>query len=123
MEFLELVRQRKEHLVARYRDAKSVRLQWLKDELRVRLSEVDALLTEVADPARLGSTLGVHALGAFGAGVVSPVLFGAVLDFVGREHTAAWGLAFGTAGVGAVVAIVAMAWLRAQGGATGRPIA
>ena len=50
MEFLELVRQRKEHLVARYRDAKSVRLQWLKDELRVRLSEVDALLTEVADP-------------------------------------------------------------------------
>ena len=51
MELLELVRQRKEHLVGRYRDAKSVGLQWLKDELRVRLSEVDALLAEFTDPA------------------------------------------------------------------------
>ena len=80
-------------------------------------------ITEVAEPARLGSTLGVHAFGAFGAGVISPVMFGAVLDLVGREHTAAWGLAFGTAGVGAAVAIVAMAWLRTQAGATRRPIA
>ena len=77
-------------------------------------------VTEVADPARLGSTLGVHALGGFGAGVISPVLFGAVLDLVGREHTAAWGLAFGTAGVGAVIAIAAMARLR---GACGRTAA
>ncbi len=80
-------------------------------------------ITEVADPARLGSTLGVHAFGAFGAGVISPVLFGAVLDLVGREHTAAWGLAFGTAGVGAVIAITAMAWLQAQGRGARRPIA
>ena len=80
-------------------------------------------ITEVADPARLGATLGVHAFGAFGAGVISPVLFGAVLDLVGREHTAAWGLAFGTAGVGAVVAIAAMAWLQAQGRGARRPIA
>ena len=80
-------------------------------------------VTEVADPARLGSTLGVHALGGFGAGVISPVLFGAVLDLVGREHTAAWGLAFGTAGVGAVIAIAAMARLRAHAGGPRRPIA
>jgi hypothetical protein len=39
--------------------------------------------------------MAVHALFGFGAGILSPLAFGAVLDLAGGgEQTLAWGLAF-----------------------------
>ena len=48
-----------------------------------------------ARPGRRGATMAVHALFGFGAGILSPLAFGAVLDLAGGgERTLAWGLAF-----------------------------
>lgn len=48
-----------------------------------------------ARPGRRGATMAVHALFGFGAGILSPLAFGAVLDLAGGgEQTLAWGLAF-----------------------------
>jgi len=46
-------------------------------------------------PGRRGATMAVHALFGFGAGILSPLAFGAVLDLAGgAEQTLSWGLAF-----------------------------
>ena len=46
-------------------------------------------------PGRRGATMAVHALFGFGAGILSPLAFGAVLDLAGgAERTLSWGLAF-----------------------------
>ena len=46
-------------------------------------------------PGRRGATMAVHALFGFGAGILSPLAFGAVLDLAGgAERILAWGLAF-----------------------------
>ncbi|MBU2055495.1 MAG: MFS transporter [Proteobacteria bacterium] len=57
---------------------------------------LSAALTEVVAPDRLGSVLAVRSLLGFGAGAVSPVAFGAVLDWllVGDNRASAWGPAF-----------------------------
>ena len=55
-----------------------------------------------AAPGRRGATMAVHALLGFGAGVVSPLAFGAVLDLAGGgDSRLAWGLAFALLGLGA----------------------
>ncbi len=46
-------------------------------------------------PGRRGATMAVHALFGFGAGILSPLAFGAVLDLAGGgDRTLSWGLAF-----------------------------
>ena len=46
-------------------------------------------------PGRRGATMAVHALFGFGAGILSPLAFGAVLDLAGgAEQILSWGLAF-----------------------------
>jgi MFS family permease len=57
-----------------------------------------------ADERIRGATMAVHSMLGFGAGFVSPLLFGMVLDLAGgrRGGVAAWGLAFFSLGVGAV---------------------
>ncbi|MFZ7127373.1 MAG: MFS transporter [Desulfobacterales bacterium] len=67
-------------------------------------------LTEVVSPAYLGTAFGLRSLFGFGAGAISPVVFGAVLDWtnphgIGQEYYANWGWAFvilGLPGFGAV---------------------
>lgn len=49
--------------------------------------------------AQRGAAMAVYSLLGFGAGFVSPLAFGAVLDAAG-DGTLAWGLAFGTLGSG-----------------------
>ena len=45
--------------------------------------------------------MAMHALFGFGAGVLSPLAFGAVLDVAGgSEQTLAWGLAFALLALG-----------------------
>ena len=57
---------------------------------------LSAAITEVVAPNRLGSVLAVRSLLGFGAGAVSPVAFGAVLDYlrIGDYVASAWGPAF-----------------------------
>jgi MFS family permease len=57
---------------------------------------LSAAITEVVAPNRLGSVLAIRSLLGFGAGAVSPVAFGLVLDYLrSGDHAAlAWGPAF-----------------------------
>jgi MFS family permease len=51
-----------------------------------------------------GATMAVHSMLGFGAGFISPMVFGIVLDFSGgKSNPPAWGFAFATLGVGAVI--------------------
>ncbi len=62
-------------------------------------------LTEAVAPGHLGSVLAVRALLGFGAGAVSPVVFGAVLDLAGPgDAPAVWGPAFMVLAVGGLAA-------------------
>ena len=68
---------------------------------------LSAALTEVVSPSYLGSAFGIRSMLGFGAGAVSPVVFGAVLDWTnpGRQVYTTWGWAFislGIPGLGAV---------------------
>ncbi|MBI4505062.1 MAG: MFS transporter [Chloroflexi bacterium] len=67
-------------------------------------------VTELAEPARLGSTLAVHSFLGFLAGIAGPVAFGALLDLAGP--TWGWGLGFGQAGVVALLGVAALVVLR-----------
>ena len=57
---------------------------------------LSAAITEIVTPNRLGSVLAVRSLLGVGAGAVSPVAFGAVLDYlhIGNNVASAWGPAF-----------------------------
>ncbi|MBE0622470.1 MAG: MFS transporter [Burkholderiales bacterium] len=74
-------------------------------------------LTELVPGHRLGAAWALRSLLGFGAGAVSPWLFGLVLDLSGGVRTdAAWGWAWTALGVGAVLGPVATLKLRALRG-------
>jgi MFS family permease len=51
-----------------------------------------------------GATMAVHSMLGFGAGFVSPLIFGVVLDMAGgRSAPLAWGFAFSSLGFGAIL--------------------
>lgn len=60
-----------------------------------------------ADPRHRGATMTLHSLIGFGTGFISPPLFGVVLDLAGgRGEIVAWGLAFGSLGLVALVGVI-----------------
>lgn len=67
-------------------------------------------VTELAEPARLGSTLAVHSFLGFLGGIVGPVAFGALLDRAGP--TFGWQLGFGQAGGVALLGVALLLLLR-----------
>lgn len=70
-------------------------------------------LTETVPPARLGSALAIRSLLGFGAGAVSPWVFGLMLDRLGGAGSPpAWGWAFSMLGVGGALGLVTALWLR-----------
>ena len=74
-------------------------------------------VTEVAEPARLGSTMAVHSFVGFMGGVVGPIIAGAMLDL--SPDSVKWGLTFSATGLLAIGAITAMRGMwRAPGGST-----
>jgi MFS family permease len=78
---------------------------------------LSAALTEVVTPSYLGAAFGVRSLFGFGAGAVSPLIFGVVLDWAnpfgsGQEYYLIWGWAFITLGVGGLGAVWAAYRLR-----------
>ena len=61
-------------------------------------------LTEVVTPSYLGAAFGLRSLVGFGAGGISPLVFGAILDWTnpqgaGQAYYASWGWAFVSLGV------------------------
>ena len=51
-----------------------------------------------------GATMAIHSMLGFGAGFISPLVFGAALDLAGgNTNASAWGVAFLTLGAGAVI--------------------
>lgn len=63
-------------------------------------------VTEVAEPARLGSTMAVHSFVGFMGGVIGPIVAGAILDV--SPESLKWGLTFSVTGLLAIAAILAM---------------
>jgi MFS family permease len=71
-------------------------------------------ITETVAPERLGSALAIRSLLGFGAGAIAQAVFGVVLDRLGgRGEVAGWGWGFSVLGVGGVLGLVTMLWLRA----------
>src|SRR5678809_1748091 len=74
------------------------------------------VLAEIVPPHYLGVAYAVRSVIGFGAGVVSPVVFGWALDLAGGGRTSsdalAWGLAWSTLGLGAVLGPLATLRLR-----------
>lgn len=67
-------------------------------------SAMTAAVVQGADPRIRGATLAFHSMLGFGAGLVSPLVFGAILDAAGgQSQPAAWGLAYASLGVLAVL--------------------
>ena len=74
------------------------------------------VLAESVAPHYLGVAYAVRSVVGFGAGVISPVVFGWALDLAGGGRTSsdalAWGLAWSTLGLGAVLGPLATLRLR-----------
>jgi len=76
-------------------------------------STLTAGMVGAADPRFKGATMAVHSTLGFGAGFVSPLVFGAALDLAGGNRSiTAWGIDFGTLGVGALVAPALLGFTR-----------
>jgi len=78
-------------------------------------------LTEVVTPSYLGAAFGLRSLLGFGAGAISPLVFGAILDWTnphggGQTYYATWGWAFVSLGLPGFGAIWAAHKLRKGGG-------
>jgi MFS family permease len=78
---------------------------------------LSAGLTEVVTPSYLGAAFGLRSLLGFGAGGISPVIFGAILDWsnpqgIGQDYYTNWGWAFVSLGVPGFGAIWAAHKLR-----------
>lgn len=76
-------------------------------------STLTAGMVAASDPALRGATMAVHSTLGFGAGFIAPLVFGLALDLAGGNQSAfAWGMAFVTLGIGAVVAPALLGFLR-----------
>jgi MFS family permease len=64
-------------------------------------------LVEVTALNARGAAMAVYSFGGFGAGFLAPLVFGAVLDLAGgKTDPLAWGLAFGSLGIGCFIASI-----------------
>jgi MFS family permease len=75
---------------------------------------LSAALSEAVHPAYLGSALALRSFLGFGAGAISPLVFGAILDATNPPGVtpAHWGWAFVALGLGGVIATVCAYGLR-----------
>ena len=64
-------------------------------------------VVSAAEPRHRGVSLTMHSLVGFGTGFIAPTIFGVVLDLAGgRGEIMAWGLAFASLGVVALLGVV-----------------
>ncbi len=74
---------------------------------------LSAALTEVVEPAYLGTALGLRSLLGFGAAAIGPLAFGAILDWSnpvadGQRLYVTWGWGFSVLGIGGLGAVWAI---------------
>jgi MFS family permease len=74
-------------------------------------SALTAGVVEAADPQRKGATMALHSLMGFGAGSLSPLVFGLLLDGFGTGSSLAWGLGFASLALGPLLGVWALASL------------
>lgn len=67
-------------------------------------------ITEVADPAHLGSTMAVQAFLGFMGGVVGPIVVGGILDV--SPESLKWGIGFSFVGMLSIIAVAGLIRLR-----------
>ncbi len=73
-------------------------------------------MVNAAEPAHRGTTMALYSLLGFGTGFISPAVFGAVLDLAGgRGERIAWGLAFASLGVVALLGVIPARMLAQRG--------
>jgi len=83
---------------------------------------LNAGLVASAHPGTRGATMAVHSFLGFGAGLVSPVAFGVVLDLAGGHLSVlAWGLAFASMGIGCAFGPLALLVYRRRGPVSAEP--
>ena len=76
-------------------------------------SALTAGMVAASDASLRGATMAVHSTLGFATGLVAPLVFGLALDLAGGNRSAsAWGIAFVTLGIGAVVAPALLGFLR-----------
>ena len=64
-------------------------------------------VVSAAEPAHRGASITMHSLVGFGTGFISPTIFGVVLDLAGgRGELMAWGLAFASLGLVALLGVI-----------------
>jgi MFS family permease len=64
-------------------------------------------VVNAAEPAHRGATLTLYSFVGFGTGFLAPTVFGAVLDLGGgRGELMAWGFAFASLGLVAVLGVI-----------------
>jgi MFS family permease len=68
-------------------------------------------VVEAADPQRKGATMALHSLMGFGAGSLSPLVFGLLLDGFGAGSALAWGPGFASLALGPLLGVWALARL------------
>jgi MFS family permease len=73
-------------------------------------------LTELVPSGFLGAAYSLRSVLGFGAGAISPAVFGLVLDWFGsgggEASPLAWGLAFASLGIGGLLGPLGVLWLR-----------
>ncbi|MEE9125090.1 MAG: MFS transporter [candidate division NC10 bacterium] len=67
-------------------------------------------VTELADPGMMGSAQAFHTFFGYGAAMLGPIVCGRMLDLA--PPGISWGLGFSTAGVAAVLGVIALLWLK-----------
>ena len=64
-------------------------------------------MVNATEPANRGATMSLFSLLGFSAGFIAPAAFGAVLDLAGgRGSSLAWGLAFASLGLVAMLGVI-----------------
>lgn len=66
-----------------------------------------ATVADLAEPEIMGFTLGIQSVVGYGITIISPAVFGMVLD-----TTQSWGWAFTSLGLGAFLGVVALLFFR-----------
>jgi MFS family permease len=74
-------------------------------------SALTAGTVQAADPKLRGATMGLHSMCGYAGGFIGPPLAGVVLDLVGRDSVAGWGIAFGHLAVITLTGLAVLQWL------------
>ena len=74
-------------------------------------SALTAGTVQAAEPHRRGATMGLHSMAGYAGGFIGPLVVGLLLDLMGRDTVAGWGLGFGHLAIVTLTSFAAMRYL------------